>query len=196
MAISLKHIEKHMDFKLEGPIKWGERIPCEKQGIYIVVTPNERKTNLTFNKDTINLWIEKVTNMKVGNEKPTYDNLTTELEPFWFSDEIILYVGKTSQPIQTRVNQYYQTEIGERKPHSGGYWIKTLAFLNDCLIYWVKCDNPEKIEEQILSFFHHHLSNKDISKESLVLPFANLEIHLHDKKQKIRKPHILKKARI
>lgn len=196
MRISIKNIEEETSLKLQGPLKWGKIIPSESQGIYIVVTPKEAISKLNFDKQIIDLWIQKVPNMRINNEEPTYYNLTNEIKKYWLKDEIILYVGKTTQPIQTRVNQYYQTEIGERKPHSGGYWIKTLSFLNDCLIYWAECDNPEITEEKILRFFHNKLSNKDISKENLVLPFANLEIHLHDKKQKIRKCSMLKKARI
>jgi len=187
---------KILGFKLEGSLRWGEKIPCKKQGIYIVLTPNKKATNLIFNRGAINLWIKKVANMEVGTEKPTFENLSTELKRFWFNNEIILYVGQTSQPIRTRVNQYYKTEIGERKPHSGGYWIKTLAFLNDCLVFWKACDHPKEIETKILTFFHHQFSDKNISKENLIIPFANLEIHLQNKNQKIRKNHILKKARI
>ena len=196
MTTTLNDIEKEIGLKLNGPIKWKDKISCKNEGIYIVVTPNEETTSLILNEEAIKSWIEKANNMNIGNEQPTYENLKNELNRFWFNNEIVLYVGK-AKSIQKRVNQYYRTKIGKEKPHSGGYWIKTLAFLNDCVIYWVECDNSEKIEEQILSFFNnHHLSDKEIPKEPLSLPFANLEIHLHNEKRKIGKNHIIKKARI
>ena len=196
MTINLEDIEMYIGLKLKGPVKWGQTIPSQNEGIYIVVTPNKEPTKIIFSKDIITLWVEKVPDMKVGKENPTYDNLCNELKKFWFDDEIVLYAGKTVQPIKDRVNQYYQTKIGDKGPHSGGYWIKTLEFLDECLVFWVECNNPELVEENILKYFHSRLSKEKISKKSIFLPFANLKIDLLEEHKTIKKQHILKKSRI
>ena len=178
-------MKKILKSKLNGPVKWGEPVPCNGPGIYIVVTPDQKPASLSFSKCQIECWIKTAQDLKIGNKSPTEKNIRSFLKKFWFKNEIILYVGKAVN-IRRRVGQYYNTEIGRSGPHKGGYWIKTLSFLDRCLIFWAEADDPELTEEKILRHFHSKLS-KGKSKEETFLPFANLEL-------RIRKQRDLKDA--
>ncbi|MCK5176905.1 MAG: hypothetical protein KAQ92_04215 [Candidatus Aenigmarchaeota archaeon] len=203
MTTTLNDIEKEIGLKLNGPIKWKDKISCKNEGIYIVVTPNNHPLNIDFDREQIKLWISKVPKMMIDKQKPNYENITQELNKFWFDNEIILYIGQTTKSnedstrsIEDRIREYYTSKIYKKSPNSGGYWLKTLAFLDECLIYWTKCNNPKKVEEHILTFFHHQFLKDKITKENVHLPFANLKVNLSEKPKEIRKQHILKKPRI
>ena len=79
--------------------------------------------------------------------------LKDRLDKFWLPDENILYIGKTDcvGGLKKRIGQYYSTEIGERKPHAGGHWIKTLNILNELFVHYLPIQNPLQLEEKIIT---------------------------------------------
>ena len=52
----------------------------------------------------------------------------------------------------------YKTPIGAKRPHSGGYWIKTLSILNNLMVYYASCDNPSKMEDLMIEYFMKNVS--------------------------------------
>ena len=93
------------------------------------------------------------------------------------ADEPVLYIGLAGRSLRTRVRQYYRTPLGAAKPHSGGWWLKTLSVLDDFYVHYAVTGSCKEAEEDMLRAFA-----KGISKRSLealpngdpAMPFANL----------------------
>ena len=49
------------------------------------------------------------------------EQLAAALRRFWFSDEVVLYVGLTADSLRRRITAYYKTALGAAGPHAGGY---------------------------------------------------------------------------
>lgn len=49
------------------------------------------------------------------------------LATFWLPDEVVLYIGLAGASVRKRVRQYYRTPLGDKRPHAGGWWLKTLT---------------------------------------------------------------------
>ncbi len=172
-----------------GKVNWGERIPDDLPGIYIVsLSDNPSNMGNLFEKaplslESINEWIGRVPILKVDHSRPTADILATRLSQFWFPDETILYIGKASRSVRQRVRQYYNTDLGYPRPHAGGHWLKTLLMINKLNVYWTLTETSEAKEAQLLQIFMQKVSSR--SKEQLhdamlPLPFANLEIKINN----------------
>ena len=176
-------------------VKWGQRLDSSSIGIYIVSTsglPNEN-TNLHDNApiDEIILrsWLDKVGTLQLdGKQNPTIKDLKNRLNNFWLPDENIIYIGQTESGggLKSRVNQYYRTDLGERKPHAGGHWIKILKTLNQLYVHYIPTQKPNDTEEELLRYFIEQVSDKSKQKlfdPTLPIPFANLELERGNRKK-------------
>jgi hypothetical protein len=41
-------------------------------------------------------------------------------------DEVVLYIGKTDRCPGGKLDEYYGIELGTTRPHTGGWYLKTL----------------------------------------------------------------------
>lgn len=179
-------------------VKWNERIPIEDEGVYIVSLSdnpdlnNGIMKNIPISKEIIEKWIKKVNGFELDKIK-TFDSnkIIERLSQFWIPDENIIYIGKApkrrnGKGIGNRVNEYYKTDYGEKRPHAGGHWNKSLTILNDLYVYYTTCDNSEEAEKELLKIFCENVSENTRSilrDKELTLPFGNLEL----KKGQIKK---------
>lgn len=170
-------------------VKWETPITSKKEGIYIVSLSPSEDTNKTIGELPISMeilkkWIKKLDYFTIDQEKTEDANIIKDrLEEFWIPDENIIYIGKAplrknGKGIGNRVNEYYKTAIGEKRPHAGGHWIKMLRNIKDLYVYYVECSDSDDIEKKMLVAFGELASNA--TKEKLtgkgpILPFANLE---------------------
>ena len=151
-----------------------------------------------ISKDIIKNWISKVDGFKLDNNL-TFDSfpIIERLSKFWLPDETILYIGKApirsnGKGLGNRVNEFYRTKFGEKKPHAGGHWLKALSVLSQLFVYYIPCNNSGDIEIKMLKLFVESVSQNTKSKlydSDLPLPFANLELRQ-------RKNHGLSKMKI
>ena len=170
-------------------VKWETPINIFGQGVYLISTssnPNKNKKvdYPVFDTEKINAWIKKVPNFQVDNLTSTLETVRSRLDNFWIPDENILYIGKApyrskgKKAISRRVHEYYTTELGNKGPHRGGHWLKTLTNLQDLTVYFAITDNPKTVEDHMLDYFQSHVSSKCISNlydKTLPLPFANIK---------------------
>lgn len=175
-------------------VKWGQSFNENKEGIYVISTsdnPFENSGTMThpiFNNNEINNWIKNVPNFLIDGNYIKAEKLKKRLEKFWISDENILYIGKAplrkvGGGLHNRVNEYYNTKIGNGGPHSGGQWIKALKNINDLYVYYGCCDNSKVIEHKMLQIFRDNVSPnslKSLFDMENPLPFANIR-HIGDK---------------
>jgi hypothetical protein len=174
-----------------GPVQWNSPVPTNFPGVYIVSITNDPMVLRNINqppidKQAIEKWILKVQHLTLDGMRPDLYLLANRISMFWLPDETIIYIGKAGTSLKARINQYYNTELGERRPHAGGHWIKTLSILTELNVFWCPCENPEDMEEKLLDHFL-----KNISKETLSslydpqhpFPFANLEFPKGNRKK-------------
>jgi hypothetical protein len=113
--------------------------------------------------------------------------LADRIGAFWIPETPILYVGLAGTSVQKRVGQYYATGIGKRSPHAGGWWLRTLAELENLYVHYAAASDPQKAETHLLSTFA--ASVPATVKEALhdnerIAPFANI-----DAQRGLRKKH-------
>lgn len=183
-----------LDAKKIRTVKWGESPDSSSIGIYIVSTeenPNENSNlfeKAPISDDILRFWLGKVSSLQIdAKQKPSIPELRERLSGFWLPDENIIYIGQTESKkgLRGRVNQYYDTEIGDRKPHAGGHWIKTLSILNQLFVHYIPNPSPRVTEEKLLHKFIEQVSEKtrkELFNSTLPIPFANLELEKGNRK--------------
>lgn len=175
--------------------KWGQPLDSNSIGIYIISTCGQPDQNSNLydqapiDENTLRFWLSKVPSFQIDKApNPTINDLKKRLSGFWFPDENIVYIGQTESGggLRSRVNQYYRTELGERKPHTGGNWIKTLNILNQLFVHYIDDKTPPATEENLLHVFVKQVSDKTKNKlvdPLLPIPFANLELEKGNRKR-------------
>ena len=191
MPTTVNQLSDSYNLPLAKRVKWNERISTQDEGIYIVSMSEESGrnngilNNPPISRDIIRKWIKKVDGFEIDKIK-TFDpdKVIERLSQFWLPDENILYIGKAPKRssgtgIGTRVREYYNTDYGEKSPHAGGHWLKSLTILHELFVYYTTCEDPGIIEKDMLRFFCNDVSEATISNlkdKELPLPFANLQL--------------------
>ena len=105
---------------------------------------------------------------------------------FWLPDETVVYIGMTNLSIGGRVGAFVKTPLGDRRPHAGGHWLKTLTVLPELRVWWAPTSAPEEYEDALLSAFAQGISPEataGLRDQSVVLPWANLQSATDERKQ-------------
>ena len=192
IKVSIKSIEEECEIIFDDD---GPGIPSKNYEDvfkpFFTLDPSRNKLKgesglgLSISRDIIRKWIKKVDGFEIDKIK-TFDpdKVIERLSQFWLPDENILYIGKapkrsSGNGIGNRVREYYKTDYGEKRPHAGGHWLKSLTILDELFVYYTACENPGRIEEGMLRFFCNNVSEATISilrDKVLPLPFANLQL--------------------
>lgn len=193
MPSTVSQLLKSVNLDLKGKVKWGEKVNSNSQGVYIVSLSNNPNENIELlnqapiSIDTICYWLNKVKTFELDKQRcPSSKDVAERISKFWFPDENILYIGMTTSRLKTRISAYYRTELGERKPHAGGHWLKVLSNIQDLYVYYSESNtSPKLLEDKMLEFFVNNVSQS--SKNNLfdkvrTFPFANLEYPKGNKK--------------
>lgn len=161
----------------DGPVVWGRPVPARGPGVYIVELPAPLpKAPIELTR--VGKWIERVESLRLDGERPTSKALAARLASFWLPDETVLYVGVSTTSINGRVAGYYQTALGDRRPHANGHWLKTFQSLDMLRVWWSETSAPEEYEDAILTAFSASVDAETraaLPDPSIVLPFANLQ---------------------
>jgi len=196
MPISVTDLITETGLNVNGleTVRWGNKPTSSKVGIYIISTSQNPTLNdnlfasAPISNDILKFWLIKVSTLQIdGIVSPTVSQLRDRLNQFWLPDESILYIGQTesSKGIVGRVGQYYRTELGERKPHAGGHWIKTLTTLNQLFVHYFPDNTPTQTEENLLRTFVSQVSEQTLENlrdKNVPIPFANLELEKGNRK--------------
>jgi hypothetical protein len=148
----------------DGPVSWGLRVGFDEPGVYLVEVP-EATEAAPMDEAAVRAWIERVPSLRLDGARPTPRELTARLAKFWVPGESVVYVGLASTSVAKRVRQFYRTPLGDRRPHAGGHWIRTLACRDGLLVSWAAADVPHDAEAALLGAF------ADLHEGAL--PFAN-----------------------
>lgn len=154
-----------------GTVLWGSAVPIKSPGIYIIALPVPIEIP-PFSRSTIEQWIRSAPRMRISaipDALPTFPLIANSLRDFWLSEEKVLYIGKATC-LRTRLGQFYRHQLGVRRPHAGGHWLKTLEVLPECLISYSECEKPRAAETRLLSLFAELCGSRSYEPTT---PFAN-----------------------
>jgi hypothetical protein len=146
-------------------------------GIYVVELPAPLAV-APIASSVVKAWIRRVPTITVDGSPTTAPKLAARLAAFWLPSASVVYIGQASGPVRGRVAAYYRTPLGDRSPHDGGHWIKTLSCLSDCVVWSAATDDYADAELRLLDEFHRTLpapERRAVHDPFLVLPFANLK---------------------
>ncbi|WP_100615688.1 hypothetical protein [Confluentibacter citreus] len=187
MAVSINQLFSEFNLNYSKAIKWNEKFEAKFNGVYIIAQTSDPFTIIAKNPkfgicpDAFSSWTKEATELKInGKESDGINEFTNHLNEFWNPNENILYIGQSSSktnPIQKRVGQFYSHKLGQKGPHTGGYWMKLLDCLKDTYIFYSETQNPRDTEFKLLMKFIEYSSGKsfyDLENIGNYLPFANL----------------------
>ena len=164
--------------------RWGQPLSLTRPGIY-VVSGSEDPLDQSPIRGVAPIAVEAVakllavSNVMVDGTPATPESLAARLAGCRLPDENVLYVGKADTSVARRVRQYVRTPLGARRPHNGGWFLKTLSVLDAVWVHAAETDRPEAAERAALECFIAQVSEPTaaaLHDPALPLPFANLEL--------------------
>jgi len=159
----------------DGPVRWGTPLRVGGPGLYVVeLAAPVAEAPLDLAK--VGKWLERVPTLRLDGERPTSRQLLARLQALWLPDQTVLYVGMTAVSIGGRVRAYYETPLGDRRPHAAGQWIQTLRSLDGLRVWWAQTPAAEEAEDAALDAFAAAAPAHapDRPHGALDLPWANL----------------------
>jgi hypothetical protein len=160
-----------------GPAAWATEVPSSEPGVYVVEidTPVARAP---IDSAVVSRWITRVPTLMLDGKRPNSAELANRLAGFWLPSRTVIYIGQTTASLAGRLRDYYGTPLGDRRPHAGGHWIKTLGCLQGTRVWWSATDDPHAMEDRLFAAFAATVPDAEASRlhdPTLVLPFANLQ---------------------
>ncbi len=166
---------RSLGLDVDGPARWGGLPSSQAAGVFVVELDAPLPA-APMDHAALRRWLERVPSLQLDGERPTPAALAHRLASFWIPGEPLLYVGRTSRSLAARVAALYATELGHRRPHAGGHWLKTLQDLARLRLWWAETDAPEEYEDGLLVAFAGRLPDGTTHRPdgSTPLPWANL----------------------
>ncbi len=160
----------------DGPIVWGRPVPASGPGVFVVELPGPVPT-APLELTRLGKWIERVETLRLDGERPTSKALAARLASFWLPTQTIVYIGASDASVARRVAAIGRTELGDRRPNSGGHWLRTLRSLEGVRVWWAPTDATEEYEDALFGAFAESIPAGDLAglpDRAVVLPWANL----------------------
>lgn len=165
-----------------GVVRWGAPVPEAAQGVYVVALADDGSSSTAavaapLCRAALERLLAVRRELQLDRAAADVDELVERLASFWLADEVVVYIGLAGQPLRTRVGQYYRTPLGARKPHAGGWWLKTLSVLDELWVHYAPTPEFQAAEKQMLRAFADAVSpasRDDLHDRERVMPFANL----------------------
>ena len=161
---------------VDGPGRWGQPIPAQGPGVFIVESA-AALPGAPIELTRVGKWIERVETLQLDGARPVSKALAARLAAFWLPSQTILYIGSSDVSVRRRVSAMTGTELGDRRPYAGGYWLKTLRGLDSMRIWWASTTATEEYEDALLEAFAAGVPDAEragLADRDVVLPFANL----------------------
>jgi hypothetical protein len=185
MTISVGELFKECGLNPAGVVKWGDQIPLDLPGVYVVASTPDLgdPTGLmgTYHHDprAFDSLKSACPSVTIDGRLASHHELSERIGAFWIPDSAILYVGLAGTSVRKRVNQYYITRIGQRSPHAGGWWLKTLTDLKTLFVHYAAADAPKSKEALMLRTFAAAVPpsvRQTLYDSERIAPFANVDV--------------------
>lgn len=169
----------------DGPVTWGQPVRSRAPGIFVVELTAGAES-APIDSRAVLAWLQRVPDLRLDGERPAQAALAARLASFWLPRQRILYVGRTSKSLGGRVGAAYATRLGDRRPHPGGHWLKTLTGLERLRVWWAETEAPEEYEDALLALFAEGVPVADrgtLPANTPLLPWAVLETALGERRE-------------
>ena len=185
MTISVGDLFKECGLNPGGVVKWGDQIPLDLPGVYVVASTPDISDHIglleTYRHDprAFDALKKVCPSVTIDGRPAGTDYLAERLGALWIPDSAILYIGLAGTSIRKRVNQYYITGIGQRSPHAGGWWLKTLADLKTVFVHYAAAEDPKSKEVLMLKTFAAAVPpsvRQTLHDSERIAPFANVDV--------------------
>ncbi|WP_447647246.1 hypothetical protein [Microbacterium forte] len=164
-----------------GVVRWGQPPSERSPGIYVVSSSEnaDESTGLDaapLDTAAVSTLVRIRPEASIDGSPATEATMQTRLREMWVPNEPVLYVGLAGTSVRARVTQYYNTKIGARAPHAGGWPIKML----DQAALWVHfgpAQDPDAAEMIMIRHFEENVpldTRATLIDQRTALPFANL----------------------
>lgn len=196
MPISPSELLVAVGRQVHGVVRWGTPIPSGAPGVYVISLSADPSSMSGVMKEApidpvlVAGWIERVPTFQLdGEDEPSVAAVVACLKEFWLPDETVVYIGKATH-LRSRLRQFVGHRLGDRKPHAGGHWLKTLSNLADLHLVYCECgtvDEAEQLENLAIESFCRQVSESSKSRlpnPSCPIPFANREYPQGTRKQR------------
>lgn len=198
MTITPLAVIRAVGLKHSGSARWGVPIDERGPGIYFVSTSRSplaaprRLASVPICAKRTAAWIERTPVMKLDGRRPSSGRALGQfLAGFWLPGETILYIGKATS-LKRRLAQFAKHRLGDRSPHAGGHWLKTLTCLDRLWVHYARCATAKSaanLERDALEVFARRVSSKSNHGEqppTATVPFANRVFRKQTEKRRLR----------
>lgn len=167
-------------------MRWGEKVGLDLPGVYVVAsTPDlSDRVGRMMNYQPDLAAFEALSSfcplVTVDGAPATSEKLAERIGRFWIPDSPVVYVGLAGTSVRGRVSQYYRTPIGHSAPHAGGWWLKTLANLDELYVHYARAGAPALAEARLLESFAADMpaaTRTTLHDTERIAPFANVRVH-------------------
>jgi transcription elongation factor GreA len=152
MPLNGHDLLRAVELPIEGPILWGRPVASSGPGVFIVELPAPQP-KVSIDPTEVREWLERAPDLRLDGKRPTVAEVQTRLASFWLPSQVILYIGSSQRSVGARLSGMYKTPLGERRPQSAGYWLKTLHHLNRARIWWSPTAEGELWEDALIDSF-------------------------------------------
>ncbi len=151
--MTVSEIFEIANLSLHGPVQWMAAIRESSKGVYVVARADDPHVGCVSCP------------LPLRSSIPTGVRIDKAYEvERWLTEESIIYIGKSDQPLSRRVSQFYQHQCGNPSPHAGGQIVLLLSC--KLWLYWSPSSHPEISERDMLSAFKNKVGR---------FPFANFD---------------------
>lgn len=166
-----------------GAVAWGSGIPLDSAGVYVVATTPDPDAalglgNAPLELSAIDTLLRVRPEATVDGNSADQGSLADRLAQMWVPGHPIVYIGLAGTSVRRRVNQYYDTAIGARAPHAGGWPVKMLRS-SGLWVHFGSCADPDLTERTMVQAFIDSVpveARAGLIDPALPLPFANLTV--------------------
>ncbi len=178
------------DLKPADAVRWGTPVPVLGPGNYVVALTEDPDSTIgaladaPLDRVALTHLLDIRPELRLDGHRPTVDELVARLNAFWLP-EPVLYIGLGGTSLRQRVRQYYKTPLGARRPHAGGWWLKTLTVVDEVWVHYAATEDDADAEEAMLKRFAHLLAPESqplLHDPGNPAPFANLRTGCGDNK--------------
>ncbi|MFO1539771.1 MAG: transcription elongation factor GreA [Chloroflexota bacterium] len=176
-TLSAPALLRSLGLLADGPVRWGQPAFSRRPGILLVEMAGPAES-APVAIEAVREWLVKVPGMTLDGRPVDAGALADLLRAWWLPGQQVLYVGRSSKALGGRIAALNQTPLGDRKPHSGGHWLRTLAGLADLRIWWAETDAAEEAEDAAIAAVAATVTAAEraaLPAGDPVLPWANLE---------------------
>lgn len=185
--MSAAYLFEQVGLTVTESVRWGTVPKSAEAGVYAIslsADPSAHDAMLDaapLDPKRITKWLSRVPALTLdGAANPTAHAVASALQQFWMPDENIVYIGKATS-LKGRLRQFLGHVLGDRAPHAGGHWLKTLSASTPLHIHAATCATvreAEVAESRLMSEFMKQVSLRSrahLRDCSLAIPFANRE---------------------